>query len=379
MSVPQMHAAGSRMNKRLAIAAITIGLLATGVAPAHAAVKTGAKCTSAKAKIVEQGLTYTCVKSGKKLTWSKGVEPKAPTSFADLEQNAKSVAYWAWKKSSAEVAASTAKGPELVIHIGPNSVILNDRAKPAMELVSRLYSRAKLPKEVNFVYYGFKDLAWGQSKLDELTKNDPNAGNEAARNCRAELDCTGGSARTARDGTAVVLIGVQVPLPTDSIHVTGTLEAHEFTHNVQQAPSVGTNRNWGMTPRWYTEGGATFAQAAAIFYATYNSYRIERDLRTQDLAKGDWLTQAWLEEFINPVGWTDWRVWDKYAGWRVYDVGCAVIEILTALKGPAATMELIDRVAEGDTYDQAFEKTYGIKWVDAVPIISRTILKEYKS
>ena len=96
------------------------------------------------------------------------------------------------------------------------------------------------------------------------------------------------------------------------------------------------------------------------------------------LATGDWLTQAWLEEFINPVGWTDWRVWDKYAGWRVYDVGCAVIEILTALKGPAATMELIDRVAEGDTYDQAFEKTYGIKWVDAVPIISRTILKEYK-
>ena len=104
--------------KRLAIAVITIGLLATGVAPAHAAVKTGAKCTSAKAKIVEQGLTYTCVKSGKKLTWSKGVEPKAPTSFADLEQNAKSVAYWAWKKSSAEVAASTAKGPELVIGLG---------------------------------------------------------------------------------------------------------------------------------------------------------------------------------------------------------------------------------------------------------------------
>jgi hypothetical protein len=42
-------------------------------------------------------------------------------------------------------------------------------------------------------------------------------------------------------------------------------------------------------------------------------------------------------------------------------------------------MELIDLIAQGDTYDQAFEKKYGIKWVDAVPIISRTILKEYKS
>jgi len=75
--------------KRLAIATITIGLVATGVAPVHAAIKAGAKCTSAKSKIVDQGLTYTCVKSGKKLTWNKGVEPTAPTSFADLEQNAK--------------------------------------------------------------------------------------------------------------------------------------------------------------------------------------------------------------------------------------------------------------------------------------------------
>jgi len=365
--------------KRLAIAAITLGLLATGISPANAAIKAGAKCNAAKAKIVDQGLTYTCVKKGKKLTWSKGVEPVAPTSFADLEKNAKSIPYWAWKKSSQVVATSTAKAPNLVIHIGPNSVILNDRAKPAIELVSRLYPTARLPKEVNFVYYGFKDVEWGQSKLDELTKNDPSGRNEAARNCRAELDCTGGSARTARDGVAVVLIGVQIPLPTDSMHVSGTLEAHEFTHNVQQAPSVANNRNWGMVPRWYTEGGATFAQAASIFYASYNAYRNERDTRTQDLSKGDWLTQAWLEEFINPPGWTDWTPWEKYSGWRVYDVGCAVTEMLTALKGPAATMELIDLVAQGSSYDEAFEKTYGIKWVDAVPIISRTILKGYKN
>jgi len=41
-------------------------------------------------------------------------------------------------------------------------------------------------------------------------------------------------------------------------------------------------------------------------------------------------------------------------------------------------MELINLIAQGNTYDQAFEKTYGIKWVEAVPIISRTIMKEYK-
>ena len=368
------------LNKRLAISLMSIGLLATGVAPAHAAVKAGAKCTTAKAKIVDQGLTYTCVKSGKKLSWSKGVEPKAPTSFADLEQNAKSVAYWAWKKSSEVVATSTAKAPNLVVHIGPNSVILNDRAKPAMELVSRLYPNAKAPASVNLVYYTFKDLAWAQAKLNELSNNEQrNLTDGVDRNCRAELDCSGASARTTRDGVAILLFGVQNPLPTDSIHKNGTLEAHEYTHNLQQAPSVGTNSNWAMVPRWYTEGGANFAQAASIFYATHNSYLIERNERTQDLAKGTWMTQQWLEEFINPPGWTDWSVWDKYSGWRVYDIGSAVTEILTALKGPAATMELINLIAQGNTYDQAFEKTYGIKWVEAVPIISRTIMKDYKS
>ena len=48
-----MKASEKQMGKRLAISAITIGLLATSVAPAHAAVKAGAKCTTAKAKIVD--------------------------------------------------------------------------------------------------------------------------------------------------------------------------------------------------------------------------------------------------------------------------------------------------------------------------------------
>jgi hypothetical protein len=369
------------LNKRLAISAITLGLLATGVVPAHAAVKAGAKCTTAKAKIVDQGLTYTCVKSGKKLSWSKGVEPKAPTSFADLEQNAKSVAYWAWKKSSQVVATSTAKMPNVITHVGPNTELPNDQAKTAVELVNRLYPRAIMPKEVHFVYYVFKDLAWGQSMLDEFTSNDPNAAGEAAHNCRAESDCGGASARTSRDGIATVLVGVQAGKSfawNDSLHTNGALEAHEYTHNLQQAPSVGTNRNWAMVPRWYVEGGAEFAQTAAVFFASHNTYLEERRQWTQDLTKGTWVTQQWLEEFINPIGWTDWSVWDKYAGWRVYDVGFAVTEILTAIKGPAATMDLINLIAQGNSYDQAFEKAYGIKWVEAVPIISRTILKEYK-
>ena len=52
-----------------------------GFAPAHAAVKTGTKCTKHKATTTTKGMKYTCIKSGSKLVWSKAVTVKPP---ADL-------------------------------------------------------------------------------------------------------------------------------------------------------------------------------------------------------------------------------------------------------------------------------------------------------
>ncbi len=78
--------------------------------PATAAVKAGASCPKVGKTSVASGKTFTCVKSGKKLLWNKGVavakpvaaptpNPSAPsepiavkipaitTSYTDLEEN----------------------------------------------------------------------------------------------------------------------------------------------------------------------------------------------------------------------------------------------------------------------------------------------------
>ena len=54
--------------------------------PASAAVKAGAKCTKVNSKSVVGNKTFTCVKSGKKLVWSKGtpVKPTPTFSLTDL-------------------------------------------------------------------------------------------------------------------------------------------------------------------------------------------------------------------------------------------------------------------------------------------------------
>ena len=60
------------MNKRL-IAFLSILSLSLPLTPVNAAVKVGAKCTKVGITSVASSKTYTCIKSGKKLVWNKGV------------------------------------------------------------------------------------------------------------------------------------------------------------------------------------------------------------------------------------------------------------------------------------------------------------------
>lgn len=62
------------MRKVLAVL-IAVSLL--GITPADAAtVKAGTKCSKHKATTTVKGIRYTCIKSGNKLVWNKGVPVK---------------------------------------------------------------------------------------------------------------------------------------------------------------------------------------------------------------------------------------------------------------------------------------------------------------
>lgn len=61
------------MKARLA-GVVAIALLSTlSLVPAHAAVKAGVTCKKVGSTAIVGAYTYTCVKSGKKLVWNKGV------------------------------------------------------------------------------------------------------------------------------------------------------------------------------------------------------------------------------------------------------------------------------------------------------------------
>ena len=64
------------MTRRRVLVALLLSLSMIS-APSFAAVKAGAKCTKAGATATAAGKKFTCVKSGKKLVWNKGVNIKA--------------------------------------------------------------------------------------------------------------------------------------------------------------------------------------------------------------------------------------------------------------------------------------------------------------
>jgi hypothetical protein len=60
--------------RKLIVLLLAVSLL--GIAPANAAVKAGGKCSKAGATVTSGGKKFTCIKSGGKLVWNKGVTIK---------------------------------------------------------------------------------------------------------------------------------------------------------------------------------------------------------------------------------------------------------------------------------------------------------------
>ena len=65
--------------KKLIIVVLTISLI--GTTPVYATSKAGLKCTKLNATTIVGSIKYTCIKSGNKLLWNKGVSIKTSNAL----------------------------------------------------------------------------------------------------------------------------------------------------------------------------------------------------------------------------------------------------------------------------------------------------------
>jgi hypothetical protein len=390
---------------------VAISLIA---APSFAAVKAGDKCTKAGATATASGKKFTCIKSGKKLVWNKGVAikpapkpttnpeikpveptpepmptvtpsatptptptptpvvtyPDAPTSFDDLVANYKGISYAAWSKSNAAVKAASDVALPFKALTGPNTTLRNKEPAAAFNLIARLYSGYKSSSDLTVMTFSFTDRDWAKQQMKQL---QPNSTYEWITDvaCASSTTCDGGGVFTDDKASGLLVLATGEQRGGQAL---GTLEAHEYTHVIQQN-QLRRASVWPLTSAWpatwFIEGQALFSENASIFYESFDLYTKNRQASAGELFRDSTITSAWIQEFFVVNQTSAW--FNKYPRWRQYDLGAMLVETLTALKGPGSTMEIWKLMGTGQNFNQAFENIYGTSFDKALPIISKAI------
>ena len=374
------------VNKRVIVFLSILSLsLSTLLIPATAAAKAGAKCNKAGITSVAAGKTFTCVKSGKKLVWNKGVanvkstKPAAPTGFNDLEANYSGVSYSAWKKSNEKILASSSPSIPLEILLGANTKLNNKNPEFAFSQVNKLYAGNVLPKNIVLLAFNFQDRDWAITKMDQIV---PNAGSPWIKDfaCPSADRCLGGgSFHNMSNKTSLIVITTGIDPNNLNNTISGTFEAHEYAHSIEQSsadalrPAVNLLQSpW--PPNWYWEGLANFTQHAAIYSDSFEKYTKYRKESSGQIFNNSTWNAKYIEGYFQTNLTNEWD--SKYPRGRQYDLGAMLVEILVAIKGPDSAMQVFRESVNGGGFESAFQRIYGSSFQSVLPIISRTIALE---
>ncbi len=392
----------------LAIAVATLG------PNASAATKAGSACTKLGLKSVSGGKGYTCIKSGNKLVWNKGMVVAKPSvakpapapsasasvaakpssapkptptvaniTFGNLLENNASISYTAWKKASEIVSSSSSKTKSLTVFTGPGTKPFFEDITYAMNQVSKMYPDRAEPTQVLWIRYKYADMSWAENKAKEmLSAADYNqiarnqGGNLAGSNCdTGSANCRGSYQQTGPSGIALIMQGVENSGPAEPARMsTGMLEAHEYFHALQRIPIM--NKGVQVWPHaWWREGSAEWVQNMVINFKDYESYKsfLEGDC-AWSCAK---LSESELVEFLSTANENFVPV--KFDQFLNYSLGSHVIEILVAIKGPDVLIDMYAEMGKGTSFNDAFKGFFGITWADAIPVLAKSVYMTLQS
>jgi hypothetical protein len=395
--------------------------------PAFPASIAGTKCTKVGTTKTTSNIKYTCIKQGSKLVWNKGVAikpsvkatpaptptpaptatptetpkqepkpaatpsptptatvaafvpPKAPTSFDDLVANYKGISYAAWKSAHDKIASSPDTPINFELMMSKNATLNYKTPEVAYSLINKLYYGAPLPTKVIHLVFAFEDRDWAMAKMQEIT---PNAASQWIKDvaCPTKETCYGGGSYY-NPITKACLVVIANGIDANNVEnvISGTLEAHEYTHLIEQTwpnmdrPPVNLLQSpW--PPNWYWEGLAQFSQNASVYTSSFDDYTKFRNRASGGIMNNQAPNAQYIQDYFQRVLTTEWG--NKYPRWRQYDLGAMLVEVLVALKGPDLAMKMFDSSLHGGGFDNAFQSIYGISFESVLPNISKAIALE---
>lgn len=287
------------MRRSLATLLIASCVLLTNLSPASSAVKPGDTCKKLGQTSTSSGYKFSCVKSGKKLVWNKGVKlptPKpiaTPTAIATPTPTPSAVATptptpsatvkkplsldnldykEVYLASRAEVSKYVANGftndGAINFQVGENVEPWRvEIAKNEINSAVKLWSSFFKPTSMTIIWYSSKDIEWAKTKYEAAGGNPAWASGFSG--CSAQY-C--GNASASLMGGTKFLFEQGLEFKDQGLWNRSTA-AHEYTHLAQFGLSAPTNL--GALPWWSVEGGAQF-YGEAIGYDYFDSSRATR-------------------------------------------------------------------------------------------------------
>jgi len=397
--------------------ALAIALLLTLAAPVQAATpKAGAKCNKAGTTATASGKKFTCIKSGTKLVWNKGVAlatrptptptpsgtptpspspspsitpsntptptpspvvEKAPTGFSDLAENFKGVYLGVWNTSNSKITTNPPLDVKQNILLAPNTKLPNIEIPEMYNRGTQFFAGYIQPKRFNALYYVQDDIKWAEAKVLELYGN-PDEVQQISRNCQSAQRCNGANAGVPQIDLGHANYAVTNGA-SDPYHLKGGIEIHEYTHMVQfmqfqGKPTQRMNGGLGLLPNWFIEGHAHLAGNAASA-KTLAQYKEFRSFWLNARAEGlPGYSPESIESFYEKLAPGKF---DSSVQSNVYSIGYFSVEALASIKGVDSPIEVIKLVSDGSTWDEAFLKVYGITWKEAAPIVAKTVSRMF--
>jgi hypothetical protein len=389
-----------KLNLKFLVLLMCLTLISSN---ASAAVKAGDTCKKVGTTATANGKKFTCVKSGKKIVWNKGVAvvkpkptptptptvtptptptpapiiEKAPSGFSDLVENFKGVYIGVWNSSNAKIAANPPLDVKQNILLGPNTKLPNVEIPEMYSRGTQFFAGYAQPKRFNALYYVYEDIKWAENKILELYGN-PGAVQQIASTCQSPQRCNGANANVPQPDTGNANYGVLIGA-SDPYHEKGGIEIHEYTHMVQfmqfqGKPTYQRNGGLGLLPNWFIEGHAHLAGNVASA-RTLADYKVFRSFWLNARAEGlTGYSPESIESFYEKLapGKFDQTVFSN-----VYSIGYFTVEALAAIKGVDSPIEVIKLVSDGANWEDAFLKVYGITWKEASPILAKTVSRMF--
>jgi hypothetical protein len=387
------------MKKLLSIF-IALALFTTPMS-AVAAVKAGDVCKKAGSTATASGKKFTCIKSGKKLIWNKGVavaKPKpvetvvpeatptpspTPTELTESDLRQRDI-----QKAFDEIANIAKKASPAITNleiiasaeIRPESIkVIQDR----YNFVAGFFADLVNPDiPVTVVIGANAEINWIASKLEELSGNSfakfLNAFEWESKGFPCGPYYTAGVSGKTKSGRLLNhygLFGKSCPaqLPRDENFQT-TIE-HEWVHNVQGKladPSMIGEGGQTLLPCWFKEGQASFYGNAIGYRSNYAGYlKVRRwnlnnlENRMQVINQNLAGTLKELDEKFNPF---------SCGNSGGYSIGALAVEKMVLMKGHTGVVDFMKSVKSELSWRKAFVKVYGVEadvWIDKIALEMR--------